>query len=394
MLNKLRKEQSQDRSTAVSDGRGSAAEGMASKKERGRLGQLFGRKKDRDGNTVDSEPAPPSSTILHMKNTTSPVMSATGGVPTSSSSNTLHQDSAYAGSDATPRSPANRSEIGNSNSNIVPVENNGQISGVDEDRNLALNKLTGDVLDEDTGEVVTTTTTTTTTTTITTRAGGPGKKEVVEMVSRPSGANATQVGPRDSEISEMPADPAPPRPPPALKAPTLSPAYAVPVGESAPHIPQRSPNRRSHELRQRPAYITEEGVEPLPASPINGTDFGANFNHVEQTAPLRWLDQVAGPLASRSPSTPDRPPHPTTMGADPSRQASRAIPANAANFSHPGAHSSPIAHEPGLGGPIDHHMSAPQHTQQSGGNTLSNLKAAAKGIQVRKGEPLLFLPTP
>lgn len=50
-----------------------------------------------------------------------------------------------------------------SSENNEPVKNTGQFEGVSSDRNLTLNKNTGDVRDEDTGEVVSTVTTTTTT---------------------------------------------------------------------------------------------------------------------------------------------------------------------------------------------------------------------------------------
>ena len=50
-----------------------------------------------------------------------------------------------------------------SSENNEPVKNTGQFEGVSSDRNLTLNKNTGDVRDEDTGEVVSTVTTTTST---------------------------------------------------------------------------------------------------------------------------------------------------------------------------------------------------------------------------------------
>ena len=44
-------------------------------------------------------------------------------------------------------------------SNVTSVENKGQFDGVNRDRNLAVNNTTGDVFDEDTGDVVSTVTT-------------------------------------------------------------------------------------------------------------------------------------------------------------------------------------------------------------------------------------------
>lgn len=66
-------------------------------------------------------------------------------------------DSAYASSENEPKTSLNKS------SETVPVENTGQFKGVSSDRNLGLNKGTGDVVDSDTGQVLSTVTTTTTT---------------------------------------------------------------------------------------------------------------------------------------------------------------------------------------------------------------------------------------
>ena len=76
----------------------------------------------------------------------------TSDVQPSSTSNVA--DSAYASSE-NERKPS---------SDMVHMKNDGQFDGVNANRNLAMNKTTGDVMDEDTGEVVSTVTTTTTTT--------------------------------------------------------------------------------------------------------------------------------------------------------------------------------------------------------------------------------------
>lgn len=60
-------------------------------------------------------------------------------------------DSAYASSENEPKP------------SLTPVENTGQIKGVSSDRNLGLNKGTGDIVDTESGQVVSTVTTTTTT---------------------------------------------------------------------------------------------------------------------------------------------------------------------------------------------------------------------------------------
>ena len=106
-------------------------------KKKGRLGRLFGSKKDE---------------------TRLPTSAQNDDHPVSSSSNIA--DSAYASS-------GDERKLSNniSRPDVVPFENKGQISGVNEDRKLAVDKSTGDVMDKDTGEVVSTVTTTTTTTT-------------------------------------------------------------------------------------------------------------------------------------------------------------------------------------------------------------------------------------
>ncbi|KAF2484856.1 hypothetical protein BDY17DRAFT_292502 [Neohortaea acidophila] len=101
-------------------------------KKKGRLsGKLFGKK--------DKEPA--------------------GASEYRTSSNSNMADSAYASSEGErkPYSPG---------ADTMPMENTGQFQGVSSDRSLTLNKSTGDVMDDDTGEVVSTVTTTTTTTTV------------------------------------------------------------------------------------------------------------------------------------------------------------------------------------------------------------------------------------
>lgn len=111
----------------------------ANKAKRGSMGRLFGRKKDKD-----KEEEPQHGKPHHASD------NSNLGPPTFTS------DSAYASSENEPKASMTKS------SDTVPMENTGQISGVSGDRNLAMNKNTGDVIDEDTGKVVTTTTTTTT----------------------------------------------------------------------------------------------------------------------------------------------------------------------------------------------------------------------------------------
>jgi len=68
------------------------------------------------------------------------------------------QDSAYASSER----PSNGGD--STRSDWQSIENHGQIQGISGDRNIAVNRATGHLVDEDTGETVVVTTTTTTTT--------------------------------------------------------------------------------------------------------------------------------------------------------------------------------------------------------------------------------------
>lgn len=146
---------------------------------------------------------------------------------------------------------------------IVPAEKNSDIANIDKDRNLGLKPSTGEVLDRDTGEVVTVVTTTTTTTTTTTRK--PGKKpDVHEDVqkdvqettqSQPAfNGTATNESVADrSGVAEMPATPtgtsglgAKPLPAPVATAPELmaDQTSSSRLRKLSPGIPPRS-NRRS-----------------------------------------------------------------------------------------------------------------------------------------------------
>lgn len=74
---------------------------------------------------------------------------------------TIPPDSAYASSE-TPSGVGPPTQD-NSTTDIVPAEKNSDIGNIDKDRNLGVRPATGEVLDRDTGEVVTVVTTTTTT---------------------------------------------------------------------------------------------------------------------------------------------------------------------------------------------------------------------------------------
>ena len=160
------------------------------------------------------------------------------------------------------------STYASSDNERVPVENTGQFSGVSGDKNLSVNKGTGDVVDNETGEVVSTVTTTTTTTTTTTmRSGKNGKKEVVEVTTQPG-------GPAKQSVQEMPGD-----------GPSQTQHYSSPNSDttmdvshlgpqtqtSVPNVPSRSPNRPSRE-------IMENAVSPVDNSQRHNFSYPSRNN--------------------------------------------------------------------------------------------------------------------
>lgn len=170
-------------------------------------------------------------------------------------------DSAYASSEG-PSTSDSRGEM-------VHVENH------NDDRNLSKNMTTGEVFDEDTGEVVTTTTTTTTTTTVVSKGG---KK--VQHVSV-----ATQPHEQQSTIAEAPGDNQHLSPSTAAAHPSQRDASHSPVSHSPqappaypqqqpqqqynnPSIPHRNPNRKSREIsdEQRSQYY-DDGLGRYPGIP-------------------------------------------------------------------------------------------------------------------------------
>ena len=124
--------------------------------------------------------------------------------PSTSTATTAGQsDSAYASSNnpsSKRDSLTNVNSESRNNADVVPVENNGNIEGVGPERNLAYNTSTGQVVDDDTGQVVVTTTTTTTTT-MSTRTG---KKTTQVDVQTQKDDQPAQ--PAQPAIAEAPGD--------------------------------------------------------------------------------------------------------------------------------------------------------------------------------------------
>ncbi|KAK3687089.1 hypothetical protein LTR37_019156 [Vermiconidia calcicola] len=194
------------------------------------------------------------------------------------SSNSNVADSAYASSE---------NEQNRSNSETVPMKNPGDIPGVSGDRNLAVNRTTGDVTDEDTGEVVSTVTTTTTTTTTTITKGGKDSKKQQTVVS---------TSPGQPQIQEMPADgPSNSRSPAYLSPSNTNNSGSYnshtpppPMGPS-PDVPYRNPNRKSYENPNRMSYdqpyryenpyaVSREAINN-PVSPVDAQESRHNFSY-------------------------------------------------------------------------------------------------------------------
>jgi hypothetical protein len=87
------------------------------------------------------------------------------------------------------------------NTHITPIVNDGKLPDVDAQRNLAVNERTGEVLDDDTGEVLTVTTTTTTVTKTETRRSRSPQPP-------PNGTSNTVVEERRVQQTQQHLDPA------------------------------------------------------------------------------------------------------------------------------------------------------------------------------------------
>merc|ERR1712230_196294 len=184
-------------------------------------------------------------------------------------------DSAYGSSEA---NSADGAVAGRSTPDMVSAEKNSEIANIDQDRNLALRPSTGEVLDEDTGEVVTVVTTTTTTTT--TKGGNKHqdvqkdvKREIQHSPSRPpllqempagsSGYEPSQPAVTSTSTAQGGRAPAP------VSAPTQA---SVPVSNGRlaadmPPVPAKSAMRKSGEMRRG-----VPGAMPMDDAPISPVD--------------------------------------------------------------------------------------------------------------------------
>jgi hypothetical protein len=245
---------------------------------------------------------------------------------------TFPPDSAYASDTPTP------SAAGKSTPDIVPAEKNSEIANIDKDRNLGLKPSTGEVLDRDTGEVVTVVTTTTTTTTTTTRK--PGKKpnvqkDVQETTQTQPAINGTTTNSSQIEqprIAEMPATPGTPAPAPVPVEPHVPDraASANRARKQSPTIPARSANRLSGD---RNSFAPSIDQHPLAGEP--------------------GYFARPGPTGNTPPLSPAR-----------------------TNFSYPASRTRDSLDPDGVS------LATTDAPQSHGKSTMADLRAAAKGIHV------------
>ncbi|RMY13345.1 hypothetical protein D0868_02067 [Hortaea werneckii] len=324
---------------------------MATKKHR--LSNLLGSKKEA------GSPPQPQETIQHKQS------SETNG--------TTQPDSAYASSE------------NSRDREMQHIDSNN-----DDGRNLAVDKKTGEVLDEDTGEVVTTVTTTTTTTTVT-RTGGKGKGTQVEVTTQPGGGGSTSQthspshSPVPAGIAEAPGDsPSTPRQPPT-HGQHLSPADAAqpqqqqspasctssPAVETQHVYPKAEPQATHPALRQdQPQQQQRQQQQPQPQHP----QIPPRQPHRKSTdrPPPHYTDTNGYKDMPASPSTAHNNfsyPNPTRSQERLHRPSNQPPPSSSPETMHPGYHPHP--HHPSTGGAGD---------EGGGGNTLHSLKSAAIGL--------------
>lgn len=255
----------------------------ATPEKKRRLSNLFGAKKSKD-----KEPSPIGANhALHPSTSTADTSSA-------------QPDSAYASSNhpsSKRNSVSNVNAESNNNADIVPVQNNGNIEGVNPDRNLAYNTSTGQVVDDDTGQVVVTTTTTTTTT-INNR--GQKKDTQVETTTQKNNQPAIAEAPGDmpsSAASHSPVPPSGPSPnsisgspvgPPQRYNDSAPPQPPRPDPDTFP-VPARNPMREREPmdpvspLRPNFSYPSRTDIreEPMPQQPTSKSTF-ANLKAAAQ----------------------------------------------------------------------------------------------------------------
>ncbi|KAK5714316.1 hypothetical protein LTR17_017247 [Elasticomyces elasticus] len=378
-----------------------------------------------------------SAMFSRQKSTTDRPSLSPSTYPNSASNGNNSVDSAYASSSNNPSDISTHTASPESrHANMVSIENNGQISGVDGSRHLQLNQRTGEVLDEDTGEVVTTVTTTTTTTTTVVKKGGggagagkggtevrvetqPGHPGVQQTTSTQqqrvggSGGGGQQAG----HIAEAPGDgpsarlTQPDHPPTFTSTSTARERSPVPaplqIGRQPPQVdtnqnqnqnptlPQRNPNRTSRE------YTREYTSPPSPITP-GGPGGRHNFSYPARmgTKSTEHLPQQLGPQHMVSQETingqqqqyspPGPPPQQQQQGVGGREgysfstgqpQTQQGLGKEGYSFSTgPPQPQSKEAHSFSTGIPLHQPSSQPPARTSGAGGAFENLKAAAIGL--------------
>ncbi len=267
-------------------------------------------------------------------------------------------DSAYASSE-TPT----QEETPKATPDLVPAEKNSEIGNIDRDRNLAVKPSTGEVFDEDSGELITVVTTTTTTTTTVRKPGG-GKPEVHKDVKQdvreetapralPSTSTTTQAAVHPTSApsapSEMPANP----------AHSPNPAHSANPTIKESTVPDRLSPRSTHE----PTYDSTRESPSIPLPARNAARKSGEFGNRPPSNYPAYDENLPPPTGGFYGGGQDNaPPSPSS----PSRH----------NFSYPARNRTPVPEGPGAG------LSHMDHPQSHNKSTMSDLKAAAKGIHV------------
>ncbi|GAB7343009.1 hypothetical protein MBLNU457_g1103t1 [Dothideomycetes sp. NU457] len=265
------------------------------------------------------------------------------------------------------------------NDNVVPMENHGQIRGVSSGRNLAVNESNGDVMDGDTGEIISTVTTTTTTTTTTRSRPGKHGETSVQV------SNSTQPAPQVVKETTPPRAKTPPRaatPPRATTPPrTVSPppniaeVHADPI---RPH-PQSQNYNQSNPVRPGGGAVAPASSYGQPNQHSYGQPQGQpqSHNHPDSLRPGPPTGQVSYGQPSPQPTVPTRNPDRKSREYTDYRPQSPPSPPRP-NFSYPNAARSRSSTSLGEQAAAEQPNAAPPTTAPRGHGTLSTLGATAR----------------
>ncbi|EMC90875.1 hypothetical protein BAUCODRAFT_39882 [Baudoinia panamericana UAMH 10762] len=304
-------------------------------------------------------------------------------------------DSAYGGSQP---SSSNRTSPSQSqrSANTVPLDHSSSVNGVDVgNRNLSLNKQTGEVTDDDTGDIVTTVTTTTTTTTVTKRKGGrDGRETEVHVVTGSGERGADSTAPASNSHAPM------------VEAPDGAPRNRVqqqqPLGvepqyhqheqqprrsPAPPPIPQNS-NRKSREYADYPhppiSPITPSAAQQPNFSRPAGVTSRPSRNNIRETNGYQEYDLPPQlPPLQHQRQQQEQQPYQPYQSQQPQQQPQQQQPQQQPQQQQPYRPSSAPYHQTSQPSQQTQQSTvpAPQHTEGGrGGGTFSNLKDAAVAL--------------